>query len=497
MTRRTLDPALFAELASVDTPTICNAIEAFKQRDDSEGFMGARVRCLTPELGVMAGYAVTATCDSMTPGQPRRREPFMALWETLAAAPKPAVLVFQDVSPAATHSVHLGDVMATIGARLGAVGLVTDGAVRDVEGIRPLRFHLFALGVAPSHGTFNVLDVGVPVTVDGVRIAPGDLVHADSNGVTTVPIEIADRVYAQCRKVHEHERSLREYVIGKDFSLEGLRERVLGRRPTECAVRRLEGRSRSSPAPGPASAAPPPPCSRPRARRWWSPAAARRRSTPSSPRSPGRAAGPMPGRPTSGDPDQAAALARWTIERHGRVDILVNNAGSSSRVRNVRWVGREEWERVFAVNMTGVYALTQAVLPDMIARGGGTIVTVSSAAALRPGLLGGAPYGAAKAAVRNLMGHIHTVLRDKGIRATTILPAEVDTPILENRPLVPDARARATMMQPEDVAAAILLCVTLPPRTVVEEIVLSPTVARDLSADLAVARDLGGPTAAP
>jgi NADP-dependent 3-hydroxy acid dehydrogenase YdfG len=198
-----------------------------------------------------------------------------------------------------------------------------------------------------------------------------------------------------------------------------------------------------------------------------------------------------------GDPDQATALARFALERHGRVDVLVNNAGSSSRVRNVRWVGLEEWERVFAVNMTGVYALTQAVLPDMIARGGGTIVTVSSAAALRPGLLGGAPYSAAKAAVRNLMGHVHTVLRDKGIRATTILPAEVDTPILENRPLVPDARARATMMQPEDVAAAILLCVTLPPRTVVEEIVISPTIARDLSADLAVARDLGGPTAVP
>jgi NADP-dependent 3-hydroxy acid dehydrogenase YdfG len=198
-----------------------------------------------------------------------------------------------------------------------------------------------------------------------------------------------------------------------------------------------------------------------------------------------------------GDPDQAVALARSILERHGRVDILVNNAGSSSRVRNIRWVGREDWERVFAVNLTGVYALTQAVLPDMIARGGGTIVTVSSVAAIRPGLLGGAPYGAAKAAVRNLMGHLHTVLRDKGIRATTIMPAEVDTPILDNRPLPPDARARATMMQPEDVAAAILLCVTLPLRTVVEEMVLSPTIQRDLSADLAVARDLGGPKADP
>ena len=128
-----------------------------------------------------------------------------------------------------------------------------------------------------------------------------------------------------------------------------------------------------------------------------------------------------------GNPEQATALARWTIEQHGRVDALINNAGSSSRVRNIPAgsAAVAGQERVFAVNMTGVYALTQAVLPDMIARGGGTIVTVSSAAAFRPGLLGGAPYGAAKAAVLNLMGHIHTVLRDKGIRATTILPAEV------------------------------------------------------------------------
>jgi NADP-dependent 3-hydroxy acid dehydrogenase YdfG len=148
---------------------------------------------------------------------------------------------------------------------------------------------------------------------------------------------------------------------------------------------------------------------------------------------------------------------------------------------------------VLAVNLTGVYALTQAVLPGMIERGGGTIVTVSSLAALKPGLIGGAPYGAAKAGVLNLMGHVHTVLREKGIRATTIMPAEVDTPILDKRPLPPDAAARATMMQPEDVARAIMLCVTLPPRTVIETIVMSPTILRDQSADLRVARDIGAP----
>jgi NADP-dependent 3-hydroxy acid dehydrogenase YdfG len=196
------------------------------------------------------------------------------------------------------------------------------------------------------------------------------------------------------------------------------------------------------------------------------------------------------------DREAAIGLVRWTIETLGRVDVLVNNAGYSSKARSIRWVPKDEWDGVINVNLNAVYTLTQAVLPSMIGRGSGTIVTVSSAAALRPGLIGGAPYGAAKAGVRNLMGHVHNVLRAKGIRATTIMPGEVDTPILSRRPLVPDDRARATMMQPEDVARAVVLCATLPPRTVIEEIVMSPTIARDWSADVAVAAREGAPDGA-
>jgi len=196
-------------------------------------------------------------------------------------------------------------------------------------------------------------------------------------------------------------------------------------------------------------------------------------------------------------PAECAALVRFALERFERVDILVNNAGHSSQVRNVRYVDLEEWEAVVAVNLTGAYALTRAVLPNMIERGSGTIVTVSSLAALKPGLIGGAPYGAAKAAQRNLMGHVHNVLRNKGIRATTIMPAEVDTPILDNRPLVPDATARATMMQPEDVAEAILLCCTLPSRTVIEEMVISPTILRDQSEDIRISAALEAPRRKP
>jgi len=192
-------------------------------------------------------------------------------------------------------------------------------------------------------------------------------------------------------------------------------------------------------------------------------------------------------------PAQGRALAEWVVKEFGHVDILINNAGHSSKARNARWVEQDDWDAVIAVNLTGVYALTQAVLPSMIERGGGTIVTVASVAGIRPGLMGGVPYSAAKAAVRNLMGHIHSEHRDKGIRATTILPAEVDTPILDRRPLPPDARARSTMMQPEDVARAIMLCVTLPSRTVIEEIVMVPTVQRDVSEDMRAAAAIGGP----
>jgi NAD(P)-dependent dehydrogenase (short-subunit alcohol dehydrogenase family) len=209
-----------------------------------------------------------------------------------------------------------------------------------------------------------------------------------------------------------------------------------------------------------------------------------------------RAGGKVVARPADMEsPTDPAALAGWTIETFGRADILVNNAGHSSTVRAILWLTREDWDSVLAANLTGVYLITQAVLPGMIARGSGTIVTVSSVAGIRPGLIGGLPYSAAKAAVRNLMGHIHSEHRDKGIRCTTILPAEVDTPILDRRPLPPGARERATMMQPEDVARAIMLCVTLPPRTVIEEIVMVPTRQRDMSEDIRVASMKGAPGA--
>jgi NADP-dependent 3-hydroxy acid dehydrogenase YdfG len=195
--------------------------------------------------------------------------------------------------------------------------------------------------------------------------------------------------------------------------------------------------------------------------------------------------------------DDVDALIADVRESMGPVDILVNNAGSASKVLNVRWISQQEWNEVLDVNLNAVYLLTQAVLPDMLSRHTGTIITVSSLAAVNPNLLGGAAYGAAKAAVRNFMTYLHNTFRNDGLRAITILPGETATPILDNRARPPRPEERDAMVQPEDVARAIHLVATLPQRTVVQELVIAPTVQRDTSGDIELSRWAGAPADEP
>ncbi len=189
------------------------------------------------------------------------------------------------------------------------------------------------------------------------------------------------------------------------------------------------------------------------------------------------------------DPSEAERLAAEVLAAHGRVDILVNNAGFSSKVRNPRYANAEEWRAVMDVNTLGPMILTRELLTSMSAAGGGDIVLVSSMAALRPNVMAGVAYSAAKAAARAYMQVLTEEVRSEGIRCTTVFPGEVDTPILDNRPLPPDATARATMMMPEDIAEAIVLAVTLPRRTTMLEVTLGATHPRDMREDVKVARE--------
>ncbi|MCB1969154.1 MAG: SDR family oxidoreductase [Geminicoccaceae bacterium] len=193
------------------------------------------------------------------------------------------------------------------------------------------------------------------------------------------------------------------------------------------------------------------------------------------------------------DVDEVRVLVETAESHFGPVDILVNNAGRASEVLNARWMTNEDWAETVSLNLTAVFQLTRAVLPSMIARGGGSIVTVSSLAADRPNLLGGPAYGAAKAGVRNFMGYLHNTYRNQMIRATTILPGETNTPIMDLRARPPKAEERAVMLDPDDVAAAIHLCCTLPARAVIEELKIAPTFQRNIEVDLEVARWLGVP----
>lgn len=212
-------------LRQIDTPTIANAIEPFNVRSDTDGFMGWDIRCMFPEMGVMAGYAVTATLDTTTHGRVHDREARFQLFEAIDASPKPVVLALKDLSSKPKHGCHFGDGLATVSMRLGAIGLVTDGGVRDVDTVREMGFHYFAPGMVPAHGNFGFMEAQVPVRISGVLVNPGDLIHADANGVVTIPAEIAREVIAQAREVLAREKAHRDWVNGADFSLAKLRER--------------------------------------------------------------------------------------------------------------------------------------------------------------------------------------------------------------------------------------------------------------------------------
>lgn len=212
-------------LKELDTPTVCNAIETFGVRGRADGFPGMDIRCLFPELGSLVGYAVTVTVDSTTADAPRDDRAWRDWVLAMQAAPKPIVLVFQDVGPQPRKSAHMGEVMATLARRMGVVGLVTDGGVRDLLEVQRLGFHYFAAGVVASHGNPRLLAVNVPLTLDGVQIKPGDLLHGDINGVTTIPLAIASQIAEAARRIRDDEARLMTYIKSPEFTVEGFFER--------------------------------------------------------------------------------------------------------------------------------------------------------------------------------------------------------------------------------------------------------------------------------
>jgi regulator of RNase E activity RraA len=210
-----------ARLRQITSPTICNAIETFGVRDNAEGFMGPEIRCILPQLGTLVGYAATALIGARSPsGGSRMGMP--DLWKHLAEVPEPRVLVIQDVDAPRPHGSFWGEVNANICKAQGVIGTITDGGVRDLDEVARLGFHFFASSVLVSHANVHLIEVGAPVEVGGLRVRPGDLLHADQHGVTSIPLEIAEKVPDAAQRIEQGERQIIDLCQSPSFSTEKL-----------------------------------------------------------------------------------------------------------------------------------------------------------------------------------------------------------------------------------------------------------------------------------
>ncbi len=176
-----------------------------------------------------------------------------------------------------------------------------------------------------------------------------------------------------------------------------------------------------------------------------------------------------------GDRPGVEELFRWADAELGPIHLLVNSAGMNIRRRTMADIDPADWDRVLRVNATGAFNCMHAVLPQMRERRDGVIINISSIAGRRAGPLGGVAYNASKFAMSALGISVGAEDGKNGIRVSNVYPGEINTPILDDRPVKVSDEHKARILQPEDVAAAVLMIAKLPARVCVPELVIKPT----------------------
>ncbi len=171
---------------------------------------------------------------------------------------------------------------------------------------------------------------------------------------------------------------------------------------------------------------------------------------------------------------QVANLAKAVQEQFKRVDALVNAAGTNVPRRALIDLSYEDYRQVIEINLNGTFLCVQAFLPIMREQGEGTIINIGSVAGLNGSSIAGAAYSASKFGMRGLTQTINVEEQKNGIRACSIFPAEINTPIMDKRPNPPSAEARQKMLQSEDLAECIALVLKLPQRAVIDELTIRP-----------------------
>jgi regulator of RNase E activity RraA len=223
-TLHTIPPADLDLLGKFDTPTICNVVELFDSRSRTVGYMNGRIQACFPKLPPMVGYASTATFRSAF--GPRAGNVYSGLAEQVASFaefPGPVVVVFQDLDDPVA-SATFGEVMCSTYKAFGAAGLITSGAGRDLDQVEGLRFPCFTNGTICAHGYCHIVQINGPVHVGGTAVHPGDLIHGDRNGVTTIPNEQASAVAQACPEFMAAEAVVLDYLRAGKVTPKGFAE---------------------------------------------------------------------------------------------------------------------------------------------------------------------------------------------------------------------------------------------------------------------------------
>ena len=208
MTTNQLTQAQLDQLRRLDSSTVANAIEMFDVRLRNTGFTDSRVHCIFPDFPPMVGYAATARIRTSNP--PMEGHSFYDRtdwWNHILSIPAPRIVVVEDVDEHPGLGSFIGEVHANILYALGCVGIVTNGAVRGLRAMRAIGFQMFAGNLSVSHAYAHILDFGGPVTVAGMKVRAGDLLHGDVHGVQTIPLEIADKIPHAAEQIVRNERA--------------------------------------------------------------------------------------------------------------------------------------------------------------------------------------------------------------------------------------------------------------------------------------------------
>lgn len=214
-----MNDSLLALLKQVDTPTVCNAIEVAQGQRGFDQFTRGTMLASHPEAGAMVGYARTAKIAALAPptepaDEIRTRR--MAYYRHMAEAPSPSVVVVEDVDFPNCIGAYWGEINTTIHKGFGMSGALTNGVMRDLGDV-PEGFPVVAGSIGPSHGFVHVKELATPVTIFGMRVVDGDLIHADRHGAVVIPTDVIDILEAAIHKLLDTEKLVLEPAQQEGF----------------------------------------------------------------------------------------------------------------------------------------------------------------------------------------------------------------------------------------------------------------------------------------